>query len=394
MTNFGINGLHSRSGRGHHSRTRKVNKDIFVGSKDKLANMGASTANNVANSLVQNLPSPSSGVPPSDLTANIPNPNPSEPAKSQDVVLSARNGNDTLTSDSGNDISISYSDAGEPAVLGKQVVNQNEPLKDSNDTLIGGRGADNFFFALEIDAKPEILAKHTQADGRINGAGVAGENNKSHDHWLESIGNDTIADFNLAEGDKITIKGHTVDLFAVEQQGSDYLLRLRSNQGNANQSNPNGAHDGDLVGTITVKGAADKYTRAQLQGAITTDNMVHYVADGRGVETVSVDPLLGRGMTTGMAASSDITNTQATSTYATAAIAPAADSMAGMAGMAGSIDLMSSAVSPILPLADPAISPMGMVSSNTDNPLMSPDLFASQTGAIATSSNAICCPTC
>jgi RTX calcium-binding nonapeptide repeat (4 copies) len=261
--------------------------------------------------------------------SNTPGNNPLD-GNNPDRVLAARNGNDNLVGGDGNDTLISYSDAGEPSVLGQQVVNKNEPLANSNDTLTGGKGADQFLFALELDGKQQFLDKHTQADGRIDGEGLAGENDSSHNHWLESIGNDTISDFNLDQGDKIRIAGHTVDLFNIEQKGSDYILNLRSNQGNADQNNPNGAHDGDLVGTITLTGAADRYSQEQLQGAITVDNTPHYVADGRGVETVKEDttpnrfgvvatappstspqpdPLLGDGSKTGMGTSNDITNT-------------------------------------------------------------------------------------
>ncbi|MEL7053425.1 MAG: hypothetical protein AAGM45_16790 [Cyanobacteria bacterium J06588_5] len=206
-------------------------------------------------------------------------------------VLSARNGNDRLRGNDGDDILISYSDSGEPSVLGKQVVNKNEPLAASNDRLIGGAGADTFMWAIEIDAKPKFLKKHTQADGRINGANnaLAGENNNSHDHWLEGIGNDVIADFNLEQGDKIVINGHTVENYKIEKKGNSYVLNLRSNQGNADQNNPNGAHDGDSIGTIKLKGVANKYSEEQIRGAITLDKMVNYVADGRGIEVVDAD---------------------------------------------------------------------------------------------------------
>ena len=208
-----------------------------------------------------------------------------------DDVLSARNGNDQLRGNGGDDLLISYSDSGEPSVLGKQVVNPNEPLAASNDRLIGGRGADTFMWAIEIDAKPKFLKKHTQADGRINGANnaLAGENNNSHDHWIEGIGNDVIADFNLEQGDKIVINGHTVENYKIEKKGNSYVLNLRSNQGNADQNNPNGAHDGDSIGTIKLGGAAKKYTEEQIRGAITLDKMVNYVADGRGIEVVDED---------------------------------------------------------------------------------------------------------
>ena len=206
-------------------------------------------------------------------------------------VLSARNGKDLLRGNLGDDVLISYSDSGEPAVLGKQVVNANEPLANSNDRLSGGSGADTFMWAIEIDAKPKFLQKHTKSDGRIDGANnaLAGENNNSHDHWIEGIGDDVITDFNLEEGDKIVINGHTVENYKIEKRGGSYLLSLRSNQGNADQNNPNGAHDGDLIGTIKIRGAANKYSEEQIKGAIALDKMVNYVADGRGLEVVTAD---------------------------------------------------------------------------------------------------------
>ena len=211
-------------------------------------------------------------------------------------VLSARNGNDELRGNAGDDLLISYSDSGEPPVLGEQVVNQNEPRRVSNDSLRGGEGADTFMWALEIDAKPELLEKHTQADGRINGANdaLAGENNNSHDHWVEGIGKDVIQDLTLEEGDKIVINGHTTENYKIDKKGQSYILNLRSNQGNADQNNPNGAHDGDLLGTIELRGAAAKYSEQQILDAITINSKVNYVADGRGVQVLEADTTANR----------------------------------------------------------------------------------------------------
>ena len=58
--------------------------------------------------------------------------------------------------------------------------------------LTGGRGADEFRFQTLINAKEEIIRKHTGDDGNIDWAGVAGKNNNAHDHWVDGIGGDDI----------------------------------------------------------------------------------------------------------------------------------------------------------------------------------------------------------
>ncbi len=181
--------------------------------------------------------------------------------------LKGGNGNDTLTNsygrdrllgEAGNDALVSYSDSGEPEIAQETdapQVNPDEPIRASNDRLIGGDGADTFYFQLHIDAKEEIIAKHTDANtGRVDWQGVAGENGNAHDHWVDGIGNDVIRDFDKSEGDQIVIEGHTV-VASVEQVDrnndgvTDYsLITLTSNQGGA------GAHDGDALGTIKVFG--------------------------------------------------------------------------------------------------------------------------------------------
>ena len=107
-------------------------------------------------------------------------------------------------------------------------------------------------------------------NGMIHWHRVAGENNNVHDHWVDAIGNDVVADFSKAEGDKIVIYGHTVDpRFAswdVNGDGdAETIIRLYSNQGRNG-----GAHNGDLLGHIIVFG--DEVTEDDVQ----VDAGVHY----------------------------------------------------------------------------------------------------------------------
>jgi hypothetical protein len=139
--------------------------------------------------------------------------------------------------------------------------------------LTGGRGADTFRFEGLVNAKDEIVAKHINADGTIDWHGVTGENNNVHDHWVDGFGNDTITDFNRKQGDKIEISAHTAEVKSIQHLDTNHdgradtsVITVISQQGNA------GAHDEDLLGTITVHGDLVKASD------ITVDNMSVYGA--------------------------------------------------------------------------------------------------------------------
>ena len=194
-----------------------------------------------------------------------------------DDVLDGQRGSDVLLGGAGNDVLISESDAGEPEIAQNYLPSLDDPDGEiapnnrlypnqpfeADDVLVGGAGADVFYFKPLINAKRDIILEHVNEDGTINWSRVAGENNEVHDHWVDSIGNDVVADFNKAEGDKIVIYGHTVDpRFAswdVNGDGdAETIIRLYSNQGNNG-----GAHNGDLLGHIVVFG--DEVTADDVQ---------------------------------------------------------------------------------------------------------------------------------
>ena len=191
-------------------------------------------------------------------------------------VLDGDRGSDLLIGGAGNDTLISDSDAGEPIIAQNYDPNAgrndeidaatnrlypNQPFV-ADDILVGGEGADTFLIKPQINAKADIIAKHTDDDGRIDWAGVAGENNNAHDHWIDSIGTDVIADFDKAEGDRILVYGHTVDpeisYADVDGDGDEEsIIKIYSNQGNGG-----GAHNGDFLGQMIVHG--DRVEEADL----------------------------------------------------------------------------------------------------------------------------------
>ncbi len=175
----------------------------------------------------------------------------------------------------GDDVIYSRSDAGEPLIArldnapddrnaaDAPALTPGQPFSDrsSNDRLSGGAGADKFTFRIDINAVASILAKHTNDAGTVNWAAVTGENGTngvpSHLHWVEAFGTDIIKDFSRAEGDTITITGHTTDIADADaithsdfnHDGKmDTIIKVISQQGN------NGTHDEDYLGKIVVLG--------------------------------------------------------------------------------------------------------------------------------------------
>jgi len=183
-------------------------------------------------------------------------------------------GSDRMEGGNGNDVLLSRSDAGEMVAAqdGKTQIFAAETaaFTAANDTMVGGRGADTFRFEGLVNAKDEIVAKHVSADGTVDWAGVTGENGAVHDHWVDGFGNDTIMDFHRAQGDKIEIAAHTAEVKSIQHIDTNHdgradtsVITVISQQGNA------GAHDEDLLGTITVHGDLVKASDIKVDAGVT-----------------------------------------------------------------------------------------------------------------------------
>ncbi|MEM8878770.1 MAG: LamG-like jellyroll fold domain-containing protein, partial [Pseudomonadota bacterium] len=186
-----------------------------------------------------------------------------------DDTLMGGHGRDYLRGGDGDDLIKSLADDREPEIaqefdrsddpdyeldFASRMLYPSQANMPSNDVLEGGDGADEFFFQTLINGKLDIINRHVNDDRTINWHGVAGENNNVHDHWVDGVGDDLIKDFDRTEGDKITIDGHTTEVSEIRMVDADgdgdvddSVMQLRSNQGNGG-----GAHNLDLLGTITV----------------------------------------------------------------------------------------------------------------------------------------------
>ncbi len=242
-------------------------------------------------------------------------------------TLEAGRGNQLIHGGAGDDVLVSTGDGGEPEPFRYPGSGQDGTVYDqpafagASDTLIGGAGHDTFRFLTLIDARPHILAEHTgyghahhfqphdmmgmfdlsmgpRAYVDWTGGGVAGENQTNHDHWVDGLGDEVIADFNAAE-DTIEILGHTTLVFEVAHMDSnsdglaDYsVIHVYSNQGNGG-----GAHNRDMLGTVTVYGDLVE------EPMIVTDAGVHYGIDLlEGESPVGAALLAARSLETGLEA--------------------------------------------------------------------------------------------
>jgi hypothetical protein len=102
----------------------------------------------------------------------------------------------------------------------------------------------------------KLVAKHVNNNGTIDWQGVAGENNNYHDHWVDSIGEIKIENFDSAEGDELILRGHTVQAMVLEDSDGVATIGVISDQGN-DDSRGNGAHDLDVLGIVEVHHSGD-----------------------------------------------------------------------------------------------------------------------------------------
>ena len=174
-----------------------------------------------------------------------------QPELDEAVEVETAEGGQTEEGGNGADTFVSLGDDGEPesAATGERQTSENQV--DANDEYFGGYGDDEFEFVSLIDGTDENVLANTDADGNVDWAGVAGNNDSDHAHWTTGIGNDVIHDFQSGN-DRIVVRGHevgaTVNHLDSDGDGvDDYsVIDVFSEDG--------AVHDGDDLGSITVYG--------------------------------------------------------------------------------------------------------------------------------------------
>lgn len=193
-------------------------------------------------------------------------------------ILDGGHGEDRLYGGAGDDLLISRADAREGKVYFDPDRDEGDPLNEltngklypdqpipGNDGLWGGGGADIFYFQTLINAKQRYIEEHTRDDGTINWHGVAGENDKIHDHWVDVLGDDVVMDYSRAQGDRIVVEGHTtqIDKITYGDANGDGVIDHSVIWLYSEQGRNGGAHADDRLGTITVYG--DLITEADVE---------------------------------------------------------------------------------------------------------------------------------
>ncbi|MEM6618316.1 MAG: LamG-like jellyroll fold domain-containing protein, partial [Pseudomonadota bacterium] len=198
-------------------------------------------------------------------------------------VLDGGHGEDRLYGGAGNDLLISRSDGREGLIAYDPDRDEGDPYNEltngklypdqpipGDDALWGGAGADIFYFQTLINGKERYIQKHTNDDGSIRWHGVAGENDKLHDHWVDKIGHtDYVMDYSRAEGDRIVIEGHTTEIrwISYGDQNSDGVMDYSTIALYSNQGSGGGAHANDDLGYIRVYGDLVKLSDIETDAA-------------------------------------------------------------------------------------------------------------------------------
>jgi Ca2+-binding RTX toxin-like protein len=158
-----------------------------------------------------------------------------------DDIIAAWRGDNVVDGGPGDDRLYGNGFAGEP---GATVSNA--------DVFTGGPGADVFVIYWLIDAPASVVESNRDDDGRALYYRVTEENDYYHNHWVTSIGDDIITDFNPAEGDSFKLEGHSVSVANYEYGDFNGNGTTGTRVSFASNDPRFGTHDGDDLGTLTL----------------------------------------------------------------------------------------------------------------------------------------------
>lgn len=167
-------------------------------------------------------------------------------------VLEGGVGNDTLMGGLGDDTLRMFAWSGEPiADRNGTRVSDDGPYPD-DDIAYGGAGEDVFQITWLINADDETVEQYRDVEtGYVNytQTGIARANAYVHNHWVQTIGVKTIADFEVGV-DSLDLRGHTIRVKQVLHENGDTVVDFASVQ---NSKGVFGSHHGDNVGRLIIK---------------------------------------------------------------------------------------------------------------------------------------------